>query len=156
MIRLTNLADYGVVLMCRMACAPQDLHSAVSLAGETGIPVPTVSKIMGALSRAGLLTSHRGLKGGFRLEQDAKDISVADIIEAVDGPIALTNCIEDAPGDCNLETLCMMKPRWQTINLAVKEALSGISLAEIAAPPIIAGRLEQLAGMAEELGGGRP
>lgn len=156
MIKLTNLADYAVVLMCHLAQEPQELSSAVGLAEMSRVPVPTVSKILGALSRAGILRSQRGLKGGFFLARTAEDISVADIVEAVDGPIALTNCIEDAPGDCNLETLCMMKPRWQTINLAVKEALSGISLAEIAAPPIIAGRLEQLAGMAEELGGGRP
>lgn len=156
MIKLTNLADYAVVLMCHLAQEPLELSSAVGLAGMSRVPVPTVSKILGALSRAGILRSQRGLKGGFFLARTAEDISVADIVEAVDGPIALTNCIEDAPGDCDLETLCMMKPHWQTINLAVKEALSGISLAEIAAPPITAGRLEQLAGMAEELGGGRP
>jgi len=117
-----------------MASAPQDLHSAVNLAGETGIPVPTVSKIMGALSKAGLLTSYRGLKGGFCLEKDTKDISVADIIEAVDGPIALTNCIEDAPGDCCYESLCSMKHHWQVINNAIRKGLAGITLEEIASP----------------------
>ena len=82
MIRLTNLADYGVVLMCHMATSPGNLHSAVSLAKETGIPVPTVSKIMGALSKAGLLSSHRGLKGGFRLELAPVEISVHDHVHA--------------------------------------------------------------------------
>lgn len=132
MIRLTNLADYGVVLMCHLAQRPKDLHNAVSLAHETGLPVPTVSKIMGVISRAGLVSSHRGLKGGFRLEQDPRNINIADIIEAIDGPIALTNCIENTPGDCSLEPICTMKPHWQLINDAVKKGLASISLDEIA------------------------
>ena len=155
MIKLTNLADYAVVLMCHLAQEPQEMSSAVGLAQMSRVPVPTVSKILGALSRAGVLRSQRGLKGGFYLGRAAEDISVADIVEAVDGPIALTNCIEDAPGDCTLETLCTMKPHWQAINLAVKGALSGITLAEIAAPPITAESLQHLAGTAAELGKGR-
>ena len=135
MIRLTNLADYGVVLMCRMAKAPALLHSAQNLGQATGIPVPTVSKILGALSKAGLLTSQRGLKGGFKMARGPIEVSVADIIEAIDGPIALTNCIEKAPGDCCYETGCAMRPHWQIINGAVKHALDGISLDEIATSP---------------------
>jgi len=139
MIRLTNLADYGVVLMCHMAGAPKNLYSAVYLSKDTGIPVPTVSKIMGALSKAGLLTSHRGLKGGFRLERAPEDISVANVIEAVDGPIALTNCIEHAPGDCCYESVCSMKPHWQVINTVIRKGLDSITLDEIASPaPAIA------------------
>ena len=134
MIRLTNLADYAVVLMCHLAHHRHDVHNAADLASDTMIPVPTVSKILGALSRARLLRSQRGVKGGFSMTRPAADITVADIIEAVDGPIALTNCIEDAPGDCNLEPVCAMRTHWQTINGAVKQALAGITLAEIAAP----------------------
>ncbi len=135
MIRLTNLADYGVVLMCRMAKAPQDLHSAFQLSQETGIPVPTVSKILGSLSKGGLLNSQRGLKGGFRMTRKPRDVSMSDIIEAIDGPIALTNCIEKGPGDCCYETGCSMRPHWQVINGAVKNALSGISLDEVSTSP---------------------
>ena len=127
--------------MCHMATSPGNLHSAVSLAKETGIPVPTVSKIMGAISKAGLLSSHRGLKGGFRLERKAREISVADIIEAVDGPIALTNCIEHAPGDCCYESLCSMKPHWQVINNAIRKGLVDITLAEISTPAPVYPRL---------------
>jgi FeS assembly SUF system regulator len=152
MIRLTNLADYAVVLMCHLAQDPRDLSSAVGLAQMSQIPVPTVSKILGALSRAGVLRSQRGLKGGFYLARPPTKISVADIVEAVDGPIALTNCIDDAPGNCSRETLCTMRPHWQTINLAIRSALTEVSLAEIAAPPIVTQPLEQLAGMAVELG----
>ena len=135
MIRLTNLADYGVVLMCQMAKAPKDLHSAFKLGQGTGIPVPTVSKILGALSKAGLLNSQRGLKGGFIMASKPQEISMADIIEAIDGPIALTNCIEHGPGDCCYETGCTMRPHWQAINDAVKGALAKISLDEVAASP---------------------
>lgn len=134
MIRLTNLADYAVVLMCYLAHAPRKVRSAVALSRVSGIPVPTVSKILGALSRAELLRSQRGLGGGFTLGRPAEVISVADIIEAVDGPIALTNCIENSPGDCDLEALCSMRPHWQKINFAVKGALEDISLSEISAP----------------------
>lgn len=132
MIRLTNLADYGVVLMCQMAKAPVDIHSAFQLAQETGIPVPTVSKILGSLSKAGLLNSQRGLKGGFMMTRKPREVSMADIIEAIDGPIALTNCIEHSPGDCCFEAGCAMRPHWQAINEAVKGALSKISLDEVA------------------------
>jgi len=131
MIRLTNLADYGVVLMCEMGKNPTALHSAVKLAQETGLPVPTVSKILGALSKADLLTSHRGLNGGFKLAGDPNDITIAGIIEAVDGPIALTNCIEKAPGDCSFEPICAMRPHWQLINDAVRDGLAGITLEKI-------------------------
>lgn len=139
MIKLTNLADYAVVLMCYLAHAPSKIHSAVTLSRVSGIPVPTVSKILGALSRAELLRSQRGLGGGFSLGQPADDISVADIIEAVDGPIALTNCIENSDGECDLEALCSMRTHWQTINTAVKGALSRITLTEISAPQQISG-----------------
>ncbi|MEE8258489.1 MAG: SUF system Fe-S cluster assembly regulator [Sphingomonadales bacterium] len=144
MIRLTNLADYGVVLMCHMTRAPKDLYNAVCLSKETGIPVPTVSKIMGALSKADLLTSHRGLKGGFRMKRAAEDISVANIIEAVDGPIALTNCIEHTPGDCCYESLCSMKPHWQVINTVIRKGLDGITLDEIANPALALANLDPL------------
>jgi len=131
MIRLTNLADYGVVLMCQIARTPEKLHSAFQLAQETGLPVPTVSKILGALSRGGLLASQRGLKGGFKLSGNPSVITVADIIEAVDGPIALTNCIEHSSGDCSFEPLCSLKPHWQLINQAVRDGLASITLEKI-------------------------
>jgi len=133
MIRLTNLADYGVVLMCQIVKNPDNLHSAFRLGQETGLPVPTVSKILGALSRGGLLASQRGLKGGFKLSGDPSVITVADIIEAVDGPIALTNCIETSSGDCSFEPLCSLKPHWQLINQAVRDGLASITLEKISA-----------------------
>ncbi len=139
MIRLTNLADYAVVLASRLACTDRR-SNATELAGDTGLPVATVSKILGAMSRAGLLASHRGLKGGFTLARPASEISIAEVIEAVDGPIALVHCIENAPGDCDFEPVCAMRTHWQIINAAVREGLERVRLSDIAgaAPPAAA------------------
>jgi FeS assembly SUF system regulator len=131
MIRLTNLADYAVVLMCHIAAKPGGLHSAFALSGATGIPVPTVSKILGALARADLLASQRGINGGFALNQSVETITVAGIIEAVDGPIALTNCVEGSVHECNYEAFCSTKRHWVRINNAVKGALASVRLSEI-------------------------
>lgn len=133
MIRLTNLADYAVVLMCEIANAP-DRVSAQGLSASTGIPVPTVSKILNALGRGNLLTSHRGLKGGFALAREAEDITVADIIEAIDGPIALTHCSEPEDINCCYTEICSMRPKWQVINGAVRGALEQVSLASLITP----------------------
>ncbi len=131
MIRLTNLADYAVVLMCQFPSDADYKASAVDLAEATELPVPSVAKILNALARAGLLASHRGLKGGFSLNRQAVDITVADIIEAVDGPISLTHCVDTDHSDCSVETVCAMKSHWQTINGAVRGALDSILLADI-------------------------
>ena len=133
MIRLTNLADYAVILMCEMSHSDSRL-SAQDLAASTGIPVPTVSKILNLLSRGGLLISHRGLKGGFALEKSTQDISVADIIEVIDGPIAITSCNDARSCDCGFDDICSLKPRWQLINGAVRGALQSVSLHELAEP----------------------
>ena len=132
MIRLTNLADYAVVLMCHIAGRPEMLHSAFELSKGTGIHVPTVSKILGALARAELLASQRGINGGFTLNKSADEVTVAGIIEAVDGPIALTNCVEGSAHDCDFEDFCSTKRHWVRINNAVKEALASVKLSEIA------------------------
>ena len=135
MIRLTNLADYAVILMGALARRDGRMNAA-ELAAGTGLPVPAVSKILGTLSRAGLALSHRGLKGGFSLGRPAHDITMADIIEAVDGPIALVHCIENAPGECEYEPICTMRPHWQMINNAVRDGLKKVSLADIAYHPV--------------------
>ncbi len=133
MIRLTNLADYAVVLMCEIANA-QDRVSAQDLSGSTNVPVPTVSKILNALGRSKLLVSHRGLKGGFALARPTEDISVADIIEAIDGPIALTHCTEPEETDCGYTQICSMRPKWQVINGAVRGALADVKLTSLIQP----------------------
>lgn len=135
MIRLTRLADYAVLLMTHMGHAwrdaPQQVHAASDLATGTHIPPATVAKLLGTLSRGGLLVSQRGHAGGYALAHAPEDISVADIICVIDGPIALTDCIEDAPGECGIESICGVRGAWQKINTAIRDALDGITLAEL-------------------------
>jgi FeS assembly SUF system regulator len=136
MIRLSRLADYAVVMMTHMAAAPERVHTAVDVAGATSLPVPTVSKILATLARHDLLTSHRGAKGGYTLASAPHAISVAQIVGAVEGPIALTQCIEHGPGICDVEAVCPSRRSWHRINSAVQQALQEISLAELAAPAL--------------------
>lgn len=132
MIRLSKLADYGIVMMTNMARHPRRRHNAAEIAAESHIPVPTASKILKALARAGLLESHRGAKGGYGLAHPAETITVAQVIVALEGPIALTACIEDGPGDCGIESLCPARANWQRINDAIRQALNEITMAEMA------------------------
>jgi len=128
-MRLTSLADYAVVMMAAAARHGGDARlSAALLAGETGVPLPTAQKLMGRLAAAGLLTSARGTGGGFLLAREAQGISLADIIEAVEGPIAMTNCIEGTTHDCALEGSCRVKPHLHAVNGAVRGALAAVSL----------------------------
>ena len=132
-MRLTSLADYAVVMMAAAARHSEDVRlSAALLAGETGVPLPTAQKLMGRLAGAGLLTSARGTGGGFRLARDAQGISLADIIEAVEGPIAMTNCVDEKRNDCALDGHCQVKPHLSAVNFALRGALGGVSLASLA------------------------
>ena len=132
MIRLSRLADYGVVLACQMAVRAERCHNAFDLAAATGLPPPTVSKLLAAMARAGVLVSQRGAKGGYRLARAPAAITAADIVSAVDGPIALTVCIEHGAGACDVESLCPSRGGWRRINDAVRDAMKSVSLAELA------------------------
>ena len=132
MIRLSKLADYGIVIMTNLARQPGRQHNAPEVAAQSHIPLPMASKILKSLARAGLLESHRGVKGGYGLARPAAAISVAEVISALDGPIAVTACIEDGPGGCEIEALCPARANWQRINDAIRSALDGISMAEMA------------------------
>lgn len=134
MIRLSRLADYGVVLACHMAARIDTYHNAFDLAGATGLPAPTVSKLLAAMARSGILESHRGAKGGYRLARQPTDITAADIVCSVDGPIALTVCIEHGSGACDVESLCPTRRGWRRINDAIRDAMKSVTLAELAFP----------------------
>ncbi len=136
MIRLSKLADYAVVLVSHMATDPSARFSAADLAKLTHIPPPTVSKILGALARGGLLQSHRGLNGGFSLAHAPQDVSVADVVNAVEGPIAVTHCLDHGQGDgaCEILATCRMAGYWQRINTAIDGALKDITFAEVSTP----------------------
>lgn len=131
MLRLTNLADYAVVVMATAARQPGAKLSAAAVATASGIPAPTVAKLMGTLARAGLLVSHRGVAGGFGLSRPPEAISVADIVEAVDGPIAITQCCGEGRADCGIEGSCGVRVHWSPINRAVREALAAVPLAAL-------------------------
>ncbi len=149
MLRISKLTDYGVVLCSHLASvgAPRSVRA---LAGDTGIPGPTVSKVLKSLARAELVTSTRGASGGYRLARAASEVSVADIIAALDGPIAVTECTDDnAETSCTHETDCGVRTNWQRINDAVQSALAGISLAEMSAAPR-SGQLFQIRRLAGE------
>ena len=130
-MRLNNLADYAILIMAAAAkhCGGART-SASALAEETGLPVPTAQKIVSKLSAAGLLRSTRGAGGGLQLARPAAAISMADIVEAIEGPIALVSCIDT--GDCAVEHECSVKPHWPVVNAAVRRALADVSLARIA------------------------
>ncbi len=133
-MRLSRLADYGVVLLSYMAGSRRAVHNAQSLAAGTGVPMPTVSKVLFTLGRARLVIPVRGPGGGFKLARNAQDISVSEIVGAIDGPIALTQCIERGPGSCEVERFCPSRNGWQTINSAVRKALESVSVADLIAP----------------------
>ena len=132
-MRLSSMADYAVVTMSAAArhCGGARV-SAGELAEETGLPLPTVHKVVGLLGKAGLLRSLRGAGGGLQLARPAAAITLADIVEAVEGPIALTSCVEHGKHDCALEGTCCVQPHWGIVNEAMRGALAGIPLTQLA------------------------
>jgi len=133
-MRLSHLADYAVVLMTAAARRPAGARlSATELAQETGVPLPTAQKLMGQLAASGLLSSARGASGGFALARPAPEISLADIVEAVEGPIVMTACsAHEGPSDCALDAHCRVKPHMGVVGHAVRGALGAVSLTELA------------------------
>jgi Rrf2 family protein len=132
-MRLTHLADYAVVLMTAAARrAPGERLSATELAAETGVPLPTAQKLMGLLANAGLLASMRGQRGGFSFTREIADISLADIVEAVEGPFVMTMCADGVNHECLLDAYCRVKPHMGVVGERVRGALGAVSLQELA------------------------
>ncbi len=132
-MRLSSMADYAVVTMA--AAAKHCGHARVSagqLAEETGLPAPTVQKLVSRLTSAGLLRSSRGVGGGLKLGRPAAAISLADIVEAVEGPIALTSCVDTGKHDCGREGACSVQPHWPLVNATMRGALAGVALTQLA------------------------
>jgi len=139
-MRLSHLADYAVVLMTAAARRPTGARlSATELAAETGVALPTTQKLMGQLAACGLLSSVRGAGGGFALSRPAEAISLADIVEAVEGPIAMSAC-SNGNFDCALDAHCRVKPHMGIVGNAVRGALGAVSLTTLCGPAS-AGRL---------------
>ncbi len=135
-MRLTHLADYAVVMMTAAARRGDAVRvSAAELAQDTGVPLPTAQKLMGQLAAAGLLSSVRGAGGGFMLARPVSEISLADIVEAVEGPIAMTMCSgSDGPSECALDANCRVKPHMGIVSNAVRGALGAVSLQQLSSP----------------------
>ena len=137
MLRISRLTDYATVLLAALAGAPERVTTAAALAEQTRIAAPTVSKLLKQLQRAGLVTSTRGLHGGYQLARPATQISAAAILDALEGPVALTDC-SVGHGQCEIEESCRVGRVWQRLNLAIRRALYDVSLAQLAgldAPP---------------------
>ncbi|MGB5296974.1 MAG: SUF system Fe-S cluster assembly regulator [Thermoanaerobaculia bacterium] len=134
MLRITKQSDYAIVLMTHIVSSEDRWLNASELATQAGLPQPIVSKILKFLTRGRLLESHRGVKGGYCLARSSSEITVAEIIEALEGPISVTECIEESPGECSQEAFCRVRGNWQRINHVLREALSEITLEEMARP----------------------
>jgi len=132
MLRISKLTDYAILLMVELTRQGEVL-SAHALADRVGVEVPTASKVLKLLAGSGLLDSYRGPSGGYRANRAAAEVSVAEVIAAIEGPIAMTECSEEA-GLCSQEASCELRGNWQRISLAVNRALNEVSLAEMSAP----------------------
>ena len=135
MFRISKLADYAVVVLVDMAKQGNLLMSAAVIAENTRMAEPTVAKVLKMLSRQGIVLSVRGAGGGYRLARPADQIAVIDIVEAIEGPIALTACVDGAEPDCALGACCSVRGRWDSVNQAMRSALEEVMLADMIALP---------------------
>jgi FeS assembly SUF system regulator len=131
MLRMSKLTDYATVVLATLAAHPTRRQTAAELAASTRIAAPTVSKVLKTLQRAGLVSSTRGQHGGYLLARPATSISAAAILDALEGPLALTDCAAGA-GHCGIEENCRVGRSWQRVNLAIRRSLYEVSLAQLA------------------------
>jgi FeS assembly SUF system regulator len=133
MLRLSKLTDYGTVVLAHMALRPDTVHTANDLAERTHLAQPTVSKLLKLFAKGGLVSSFRGAHGGYRLARKPEAITAVQIIDAVEGPVAITECSAH-DGLCTLEPVCAIGHNWQRISLAIRDALKTVTLAQLAGP----------------------
>jgi FeS assembly SUF system regulator len=130
-LRISKLTDYATLLLALLAKEAASRHTAAGLAGRSRLPATTVSKLLKQLQRSGLVESARGLHGGYRLARPARQITAAAILDALEGPLALTECAT-GHSQCDLQSSCSVGGSWQRINQAVRQSLQEITLAELA------------------------
>ena len=133
MLRVTKLTDYATVVLTVLASHPGDVLSATELAEHAGLEPPTVSKLLKPLAQAGLVEGLRGVRGGYRLARDADDITLIEIVEAMEGPLAITECSQDH-SQCGIAHQCGVRSNWRLINDVVADALRGVTLAQMLHP----------------------
>ena len=134
MLKLNRMTDYAVVVLGKMAQYPGQTQTAAHIAQGTAIPLPTVAKLLKQMAGTTLIRSHRGATGGYSLDRAATEVRVSEIVEALEGPIALTACVEGAATHCDVEALCPMQGNWNRVNEAIRAALHNVSLAELIDP----------------------
>src|SRR5579863_10086892 len=141
MLRLSKLTDYGTVVLAEMAREPGRLHATAELASTLHLAVPTVSKLLKQFTRAGLVVSQRGARGGYSLARPAEEITAVHIIDAIEGPVAITQC-SMSHSRCGIEAVCGIGHNWQRISLAIRDSLSTVTLAQLAHPVALPPRLD--------------
>nr|WP_246603276.1 Rrf2 family transcriptional regulator [Falsiroseomonas tokyonensis] len=134
-MRVSKFTDYAVVVLSRLE-AEGGVQTAPGLAAGTGIAEPTVAKVLKMLSQAGIVEGLRGARGGYRLLRPLSSLGLSEVIVAIDGPIALTACVDGGFGLCEAEQTCPVRGRWDPVNSAIRGALSAIMVSEIASPPV--------------------
>ena len=135
MIKVSRMADYAILLVCKMSNDENKVYSSQELSIITSLKITTISKILTKLTKANVTDSIRGVSGGYKLTMQAEDISVGNIIDIIDGKVALTVCVEESENhNCDLVSLCPSQSNWQIINNTVREALNSVSIAEMANP----------------------
>jgi FeS assembly SUF system regulator len=132
MLRMSKLTDYGTMVLAELATNDHGLSTASQVADATHLTLPTVSKLLKSLAHSGLVVSARGVQGGYALARPAATISAAEILDALEGPVALTDC-SSSSGSCDLESFCRVGTAWQRINHSIRKALEGVSLADLQA-----------------------
>lgn len=148
MLRLPKLTDYAVVILAALATEGNPVLTAAAIARQSGLSLPTVAKILKKLAKSGIARAQRGTKGGYQLTRPAAAINMADIVAAMDGPIALTDCVDGQSGQCGVEHSCRLRGHWNHINRTIRGALESVSLADMALPrvDVFAPQLRQQAG----------
>ena len=135
MIKLSKLSDYAIVVLSQLAAEQGELLTASELAVKTSIPEPTVAKVLKLLSKSEIINSWRGVRGGYNMTRAPKEITVAELIEALEGPILITSCADhQVESDCNIAGICPMHGKWARVNMVVKDALGTLVLSDLLVP----------------------
>lgn len=134
MLRLNRMTDYAIVILGQMAQDVGRVRTAAALSEATGVPLPTVSKLLKTMASTALVTAHRGAKGGYSLDRPAAAVTVTDIVQTLEGPIALTACVDGAEESCEVERSCPMSGNWNRVNTAIRAALDAVTLADMLNP----------------------
>ena len=155
MLRISKLTDYGTVVLACLAARPDQRLTATTVAEQTRLGLPTVSKLLKSFHRAGIVTSTRGAHGGYQLARVAASISAAEIIDAIEGPVAITEC-SGIHSACDREPVCSTGSAWQRVNAAIRRSLDEISLAQLSGQEVVAVWRPELKGAVRPLATGRP